>query len=313
MIRATLKGTMLFAFGRLPGGPKLYRTLTRRMMGTQATHVDKLARVYPEYVEVWEKRLGLELEGASLWIHEGGWTMFPFFFGYALTGKGPTITNAEGQLQEQYTQHAIDALSTLPCLMRGERAERVRWIQTQSAADIPTWIERLGATYIADCDLAKIQLSDASITICHSGGTLEHYSASELANFILEMTRILQPGGVSSHIVDHRDHLYHADKQIPFLNHWHLSPRAYNFWYGHKLTYHNRLTTAQVRTSFAACGLREQLLRRLLLPDLRLVDRDEEALDGLLGLEMSRVNSAYDPSEADLHTAAGHYLFRKPG
>jgi hypothetical protein len=45
MIRAIAKGAVLGVFGRLPGGPKLYRSITRDRLGTQAMHVDKLARV----------------------------------------------------------------------------------------------------------------------------------------------------------------------------------------------------------------------------------------------------------------------------
>ena len=43
-MKAALKASVLFAFGRAPGGARLYRYLTRIGMGTQATHVDKLAR-----------------------------------------------------------------------------------------------------------------------------------------------------------------------------------------------------------------------------------------------------------------------------
>lgn len=50
MLRAVLKGSVLAAFGYLPGGPSLYRTATRDLMGTQATHVDKLQRVWPDFL-----------------------------------------------------------------------------------------------------------------------------------------------------------------------------------------------------------------------------------------------------------------------
>ena len=41
MWRALAKGAVLAAFGHAPSGTALYRRLTRELIGTQATHVDK--------------------------------------------------------------------------------------------------------------------------------------------------------------------------------------------------------------------------------------------------------------------------------
>jgi hypothetical protein len=50
VIRAVAKGAVQLGFGRAPGGFAAYRALTRGRLGTAATHVDKLARVWPGYV-----------------------------------------------------------------------------------------------------------------------------------------------------------------------------------------------------------------------------------------------------------------------
>lgn len=52
-MRALTKASIQGLFGRLPGGPHLYRNLTRARMGTQGSHIDKLARAWPGYVETW--------------------------------------------------------------------------------------------------------------------------------------------------------------------------------------------------------------------------------------------------------------------
>jgi hypothetical protein len=77
MLRALAKGALLAGFGWVPGGPEAYQTITRDWMGTQATHVDKLARAWPEYAEVWSATAGLELEGLRVWVVEGGVDAFP--------------------------------------------------------------------------------------------------------------------------------------------------------------------------------------------------------------------------------------------
>ncbi len=73
MIRALLKSSLLFTFGRLPGGASFYREFTRDKLGTQATHVNKLERVWPGYVDVWTgAKCGLVMESLDIWIHESG-------------------------------------------------------------------------------------------------------------------------------------------------------------------------------------------------------------------------------------------------
>jgi hypothetical protein len=110
MIRAMSKGAMLFGFGRVPGGARFCRRLTREWMGTQGTHVDKLRRVWPGYLEVWRSRCGLELEGLDVWVHEAGWTPFAPLVNYLLTGKGGALTNSEGRVLDRYLARAVNGV-----------------------------------------------------------------------------------------------------------------------------------------------------------------------------------------------------------
>src|SRR5262249_24715896 len=107
MWRALAEGAIQAAFGHTPGGGALYRRLTREIGGTQATHVDKLARVLPGYCRVWTERAGLRLEGARFWMHEGGWTPYPFLAAYLLTGSGGTVTNGAGRMLGRYLVAAV--------------------------------------------------------------------------------------------------------------------------------------------------------------------------------------------------------------
>src|SRR5215218_702144 len=135
MIRAAAKGAMLGAFGRVPGGARFYRRLTREWMGTQGTHVDKLRRVWPGYLEVWRSRCGVELEGLDVWVHEGGWTPFAPLVNYLLTGKGGVLTNSEGRVLDRYLARAVNgALSAgLPAELipreRRRQVEALRWCE----------------------------------------------------------------------------------------------------------------------------------------------------------------------------------------
>jgi hypothetical protein len=312
MWRALAKGLAMAAFGHAPGGSDLYRRLTREIGGTQASHVDKLARVLPGYCRLWTERCGLRLEGARMWMHEGGWTPYPLLAAYLLTGSGGVVTNGAGRMLQRYLVPAVNgALATdwpagaVPA-HRVHSVEALRW-----APAVDDVIAATGGALHAGVDPTRPPLADASVDLVHSGGALEHLPPAALTRFLAASRRILAPGAVASHVFDHRDHLYHADHRWPFLAHLALPPLAYRLTAGHPLGYHNRLTPTEVAALFQAAGFQLIALRRLILPDHRWVDDDDDARRGTPGLPRALLARPFrDISQLDLRTAAAHYLCR---
>ncbi len=314
MLRAAVKGAVLFGFGRAPGGARLYREITRNVMGTQATHVDKLRRVWPGYVRVWTGiACGLKMDGLDIWIHEAGWTPYALLANYLTTGKAGVVTNTEARLLDRYLSRAVNgALQTdfPPCLVpesRRQNVEALRWAPT--VADVTTVI---GGRAVCIADGCAVPLPSESVDLCHSGGALEHYHPVTLAAFLAECYRVLRPGGIASHVFDHRDHLFHADRALPFLAHLSMSDAVYNLVFGHRLTYHNRLLPAQVVALLEATGFKIIAVRRMILPAQQYVP-DERIDEGAMGIARSRLARRFrDATDSDLHTAAAHYVCRKP-
>ena len=312
MRRDRLKSALLFACGWMPGGAHLYRELTRSVMGTQQTHVDKLSRVWPGYEEVWRTRCGLDLEGLEVWVHEGGWTPYPFLIDYLLTGKGGVVTNSSGHILDRYLAHAIDGALTTALLPASVPPERRAFLEgLRGTAQAAEAIAAVGGTSYGGISPDKIPLAANSRDLCHSGGALEHYRPETLSAFLRECCRVLRPGGIASHVFDHRDHLHHADKRRPFLEHLSVSESRYAAFYGHPLLYHNRLLPEQVTLLFEEAGLERIAVRRMIYPERRYVE-GEAALEGQPGIERSRLNGRFqNASEADIRSAAVHYLYRK--
>jgi len=263
-------------------------------------------------VEVWRSRCGLTLAELDIWVHEAGWTPFAALVNYLLTGKGGILTNREGRILDRYLARAVNGVlaTELPAsLVTSERrrhVEALRW--HDRAADA---IAAVGGTVYAEVTPTAMPLASASVDLCHSGGALEHYRPKELALFLAECYRILRPGGIASHVFDHRDHLHHADRRWPFLAHLALPGPLYSALHGHPLAYHNRLLPAQVTERFASAGFEPVAIRRLILPDRRYVEGDA-ALAGVPGLPRALLAPRFrSASDLDLRTAACHYVYRK--
>ena len=316
MLRAALKALVLAGFGHAPGGARAYRRLTREHLGTFATHVDKLARVWPGYLAVLRTRCGLRFDGLDVWIHDGGETPFSPLLVYLLTGRGGvhTLPAPEGRVLDRYLARAVNgvlAADLPPECVPAERREvvrRLRW-----AAGAAEALQAVGARVVAGAAPAAIPLPAATVDLCHSGGALEHVPPDDLDAFLGECRRVLRPGGIASHVVDHRDHLHHADARWPFLGHLALPEVAYRLLAGHPLLYHNRLSPSEVEARFRAAGFEKIAVRRLLLPERVYVDDPiDAAARGRPGLPRAWLAAPFrDISEADLRTAAAHYVFRR--
>jgi len=253
------------------------------------------------------------MEGLDVWVHEGGWTLFPTFANYLLTGKAGVVTNSEGRVLDKYLARAVNGVlaSGLPAELvpeqRRREVEALRWLPTAAEA-----IERLGGRE-ARCEPGgPVNLESQSADLCHSGGALEHYRPDELQAFLKECFRVLRRGGVASHILDHRDHLHHTDDKLPFLSHLAWPDLAYRVFLGHELGYHNRLLPGEVEAMFEEAGFERVALRRMILPSREYVE-GARVLEGEAGVSRRWLRGRYrQASEEDLRTAAGHYLYRKP-
>lgn len=311
MLRALGKAAVLTVAGRAPGGVRVYRELTRRWLGTQRSHVDKLARVWPGYVELWRDLV--ELDGAEVWVYEGGWTPFPSFATFLATGSAGVVTNREARLADRYLRPALEAAIALPLPeLPGLEDRRRRLESLRGARSALGAVHALGGRVLRVGD-GPVPLSPASVDLCHSGGVLEHHRPEELAAFLAACRRILRPGALMSHVVDHRDHLHHADPRLPFLNHLRFGDRTYRALFGHRLLFHNRLLPSEVAELLERAGFERLAVRRLILPEHRWVESEDEALAGEPGIDRSELAPRFrSASDADLRTAAAHYLYRNP-
>jgi SAM-dependent methyltransferase len=310
VLRGLAHASLLFAVAHLPGGRRAYHAVTRGLFRSQERVARKLRRVWPGYAGVWRERCGLPLEESTVWVHEPGCVPFAPLASYLLTGRGGIVTAARDYPHDRYVGTAVRAALDAGFVTSAARRAHLGGLE---GAGVEALFRATATRSALGCDPARLPVADAAADLCHSGGILEHYRPAVLAAFLRESFRIVRPGGIASHVYDHRDHLRHVDPGWPFLLHMSLPEPGYRALFGHPLLFHNRLSPREVMALFEAAGFQPIAVRRFVLPDKRYVDTSAAAA-GDAGvppwLGSGRLGAL---STEDRHTAAIHYLYRRPG
>jgi len=314
VVRGIAHASLLFAVAHLPGGPRAYHAVTRGLLRSQRRVLEKLQRVWPGYARLWRERCGLDLEARTIWVHEPGWVPFAPLASYLLTGRGGVLTSTGAGPSDRYLGAAVRAaLRADFALDRAQGAARRAAVAALADGTVARLLRATGTEAAAGVDPSRLPLATASVDLCHSGGVLEHHAPDVLAAFLRESFRVLRAGGVVSHVFDHRDHLRHVDPRWPFLLHMSLPDPLYRAAFGHRLLFHNRMAPADVTALLERAGFERIAIRRFVLPDKRYVDAEHDAQAGEAGvpawLDSGRLARL---STDDRHTAAIHYLYRKP-
>ena len=261
---------------------------------------------------VWRERCQLQLEGADIWVHEGGFTPYPSLITYLLTGRGGTVTNIEAHVLDRYLSRAVNgALTTFPSDMipseRRDRVEALRWAKNAREA-----LETIGANVLEHVVVTPVPLASESQDLAHSGGALEHLHREELIAFLAECHRVLRPGR-------HRFTRVRPSRSSPsrrsaaaIFAHLALPDAIYRPLCGHALGYHSRIAPEEVQQLFEQAGFERIAVRRMVLPSKRYED-DATVARAQPGLPRARLAPRFRTmSDLDLRTAAAHYLYRKP-
>jgi SAM-dependent methyltransferase len=225
-------------------GADFYDWVTAVVMGTQAGMSRKWCYWFREHVVLCRRFGGANISGSRVWLFQPGWSLAPVLLARIVTACGPIVTEDKPRLADRYIKAAIDQVrSSFPKLLRipdFDRSCAEELLNSASALRGTKEILRLcDASYSASDDSLSSQPA-ASADICMSMGRLEHFSEDLLTQLISQMRRILIPGGLGSHIVDHRDHFWHFDKSIHCFNHLTFSDKQWSRIARRKL-YRNRL------------------------------------------------------------------------
>jgi hypothetical protein len=240
-----LKSLIRRSLTAAPGGHHLYRWLTAKVFGMQAGMATKWFRVIPNHVKVMQRYFGADARNVSMWCFNCGATPAPAYGMAVATDRPGLLTDQDDRMSSRYLGVSKRLLADKgPQLaeLSGAPGDRVESLMKQipASGDAHAVMQGIGMTYSADHTTALQAPWRGNIGLMFSTGAMEHYTPEQLEAWIAMVKQVMRPDGVLSHVMDHRDHRWHADKSIAPLLQYTLSEDEFKQVMGNSLDYHNR-------------------------------------------------------------------------
>ncbi len=284
----------------LPGGERAYRWLTAGLLGTNAGMAAKWFRVFPTHLQVLREMFGVAARAQRLWCFDSGATPAAGFAIALTTDQPGLLTDRLDRLADRYRDAACRLLREkgpqLAALSDAGVDRLDQLLLISGRLPVATALRDMDITYAGTHAVVDTDAWQGAVGCIFSAGTLEHYRPEQLDAEVSRMARALHPGGILSHVVDHRDHRWHADKRINPLQHLTLEEADYRARFDNPLEYHNRWLRSRYVALFTAHGFRVQCRDRVCVTP---------ELPPLIGALTPEFRTA---SAEDLHSLVTHFI-----
>ena len=100
--------------------------------------------------------------------------------------------------------------------------------------------ELYNINYVVPSSLKNFKDSNKKFDMCISTNTLEHFTISDLNEYLIDLKSVLKTNGLVSSVIDYSDHYSHTDKNITSLNFLRYSNKEWNK-YNNSYLFQNRL------------------------------------------------------------------------
>lgn len=166
----------------------------------------------------------------------------------------PRALSSDMDSWRSHRQWLVDNL-----MSRGGAGGRLQRLLALSARSSKALFERLlrlcNVTYLAPADAGRLDdAPDEEFDFHLSNDVLEHVPVDGLRGVLGTGARLLKPGGVSAHRIDHSDHFAYFDRKIGKCNFLRFDDDEWNRWAGNRFAYLNRLRGCQYPPLFEASG-----------------------------------------------------------
>jgi SAM-dependent methyltransferase len=287
-----------------PGGSRRYRWLTVRVLGTNAGMARKWFRVLPSRLELLQQAFGPRARAQRLWCFDSGATIAAGLAMAVASDAPGLLTDRADRLADRYCavcRRVLEEKGPELAALSAAPPDRVAEVLAATEGrDARAALGALNLSYSASHAAAEDAEWRGAAGCIFSGGTLEHYRPEELEAEVARMGQALRPGGVMSHVVDHRDHRWHADKRLSPLAHLTIGEEAFGRRFGNPLEYHNRWLRSDYLALFSRLGFSPEARDVITYtPDLPPLDHRTLAAPFA------------DRDETDLRSLVTHFVVRR--
>ena len=240
-----IKRLWMYPFMQTRFGENAYEWLTAVVLGTQQGMSRKWCYWFREHLVLCRRYARATFPHKKLWLFQPGWSLAPVVLSALVTGTGPLITEERRHLAKRYVPTALQAVAKVATdagHAAGVRDFNTLLLDTLRGFNSPMKVlEACGAQY-AIGKLASLDAIPAgSVDVCMSMGRLEHFTEEELKLLFAQMHRILPPGGIGTHIIDHRDHFRLFDASLHCFHHLTFSDEQWAIIAKGRKLFRNRL------------------------------------------------------------------------
>ena len=302
-----LKAHAMAVMSRTPGGKALYKKV-QKWCGTNQLDTEESAGRAIELVRL-VKEAGHSPRNGIFFEIGTGWRPFVPFVLY-LAGAARIVTvDVNPWLDEASAFETARALRGQLTRLAHEANIDPEYVQDRYLSAINgrnnllQLLAGFSVEYRYPGDASHTGIPSSSFGFVCSSNVLEHIPPRVLASIHAESFRILRSGGLVVHRFNPQDHFTSIDKTITGANFLRYSTRAW-YWYGGSgLSYHNRLRCVEHQSMFEAAGFKTAVARTR--TDRRALIEIENGR-----LTVHREYSRYSPEEL----AADYmwYVGRKP-
>jgi SAM-dependent methyltransferase len=245
--------------GLTPPTAAIYTLAKTELLRSRAGEPGKWCQWYREHVTLLRRRAHVEARGSRGWCFDAGYTIAaPLLMG--LSGSTGYFSGRAFSIRSSYNDTSFslvgENLPRLRAALRSTPEDERRILALRAEPDAAGVLAKLRIAFLKRAWPPPLDIADNSLDFVISMGALEHYSPRDLALLFAEMIRVVRPGGALSHIVDHRDHCYHAQESIGPLNHLRYSDRTWNLIARPPFAYTNRMLRSDYLEMFATLPLK---------------------------------------------------------
>ena len=250
-----LKYSLMAPFSVSKLSENVYEWLTAELMGTQLGMSRKWCYWFREHVLLCRRYAHINFFGKRIWLFQPGWSLAPVILSRMATSSETLVFEERKKLGRRYLEPALSEVNKVASIIvKSSNAPESNLLLLDELQNNQEPFEILNmcrAKYITG-SLDKLEPESADI--CFSMGRLEHFSQEELSGLLDRMKSILVPGGIASHIVDHRDHFWHYDKSIHCFHHLTFSEKKWKTLARGRKLYRNRLLEPDYISLFNEAG-----------------------------------------------------------